>query len=646
MLKKFMSYILKAPMLLLPLVAAMIIFVNISLAQNENQSNQLVISKLQNFDTFKKIPVLNQGRIKPLDTYAMNFLLQLSGKRHYMKEPAIQWFARFSFTPKSTYDDKVFLINNPEILEAINVEPDKNRRYSYNQLEKGFEKIKELAMAVDKIESKERSVVEQETMRLYVNLYQFMRLSGVFAWGSPHSDFNINSNEIKTVLQFNDNQTKFSFYDIYSKTSLIDRVASILNMKDRKQWSNSDKEITKLINSLFRWTEEYANIPFGLIPTASQIDEQWLSPMDIIRTNSDDPAYMAEIRSIRDMAIHFQEGDVLEFNVSVKTFLTSIQNRLSSQEKKAVNRIPLELFYNNLNLFTWSKLFYGFGFLIFLLSLLSENRILYPITAAFTLFGFIPHFIALILRIIIMSRPPVSNLYETFIFVGLIGAILGLILELNNRNSLGLAIANICGLIFLFIAGKFSNDGDTMQMLVAVLNSNFWLSTHVISITIGYAGCCVAGVIGHIYILQAFFLTEKSNRLESTFKSMLGILGFGLIMTFLGTALGGIWADQSWGRFWGWDPKENGALLIVLWCAIIFHARLAKLIHPLGVAVGCVLGLIVVMWAWFGVNLLSIGLHSYGFTSGIANALIIYVLLEVLFIAVTVLILGRRNIKI
>src|SRR3989338_5298838 len=85
---------------------------------------------------------------------------------------------------------------------------------------------------------------------------------------------------------------------------------------------------------------------------------------------------------------------------------------------------------------------------------------------------------------------------------------------------------------------------------------------------------------------------------------MMGILGFGLTMTFLGTNLGGIWADQSWGRFCGWDPKKSGALLIILWCAIIFHCRISKLINPLGLAVGCVIGLIVVMWAWFGVNLL------------------------------------------
>ena len=188
-------------------------------------------------------------------------------------------------------------------------------------------------------------------------------------------------------------------------------------------------------------------------------------------------------------------------------------------------------------------------------------------------------------------------------------------------------------------------DGDNLKMLVAVLNSNFWLGTHVITITIGYAGCSVAGIMGHVYILQKLFYPLNKKKLDVTYRNTLGILGFGLTTTFLGTALGGIWADQSWGRFWGWDPKENGALLIVIWCAIIFHARIAGLIKPFGVAIMSCLGLIVVMWAWFGVNLLSVGLHSYGFTSGIANALAAYLFLQLLFLIIVSWIIHNRNQK-
>jgi len=192
------------------------------------------------------------------------------------------------------------------------------------------------------------------------------------------------------------------------------------------------------------------------------------------------------------------------------------------------------------------------------------------------------------------------------------------------------------------ISGRYAADGDTMVMLVAVLNSNFWLATHVISITMGYAGCCVAGVIGHIYLVQALWKPNDSSALEKTSKMILGVLGFGLTVTFVGTMLGGIWADQSWGRFWGWDPKENGALLIVLWCSIIFHAKSAKMISSVGVAASCVIGIIVVMLAWFGINLLGVGLHSYGFTSGVAVKLMFYIVGESVFLLIAVPLAKKR----
>jgi ABC-type transport system involved in cytochrome c biogenesis permease subunit len=154
-----------------------------------------------------------------------------------------------------------------------------------------------------------------------------------------------------------------------------------------------------------------------------------------------------------------------------------------------------------------------------------------------------------------------------------------------------------------------------MGVLIAVLDSNFWLATHVIAITIGYAATFLAGFLGIAFLILRVsnsrfdFLTEK--RLATM---IYGVICFALLFSFVGTILGGIWADQSWGRFWGWDPKENGALLIVLWNALILHARWGGFILARGLAVLAVLGNVVTAFSWFGTNLLGIGLHSYGFT--------------------------------
>lgn len=614
-------------------------------AQNICPLDTLKPKKVESLKTFQKIPVLNQGRIKPLDSFARSLLLQLSGRGHYQKESATEWLARFFFAPRTTYDDKIFLINNPDILEAIDVEKDKHRRYSYRQLETGYDKLKELSQVINTIDEKNQSIVEKEIVRVFNNLRVYIRLSGAFAFAVPHPDFKIELKETKKTLGLPEMESNFSFYDILEISANLEKAGKDLGMKNEQEWSATDKNLATILNALNFWTDHYSQCPLGLIPTFSQNDEEWLSPMDTILSGNTSIESQREIKSLRDMTMYYWKGSQLEFDMSARAFFESIQNRLSLKEKERLQTIPLEIFYNKSNLFRWAKSFYFIGFMLFLFSLIFPQQKLHSLAIFVTMGGFIPHLIALILRMIIMARPPVSNLFETFIFVGLIAVLLGFVLEWVNRDWLGLIVSNISGFILLTIAGKFAVEGDTMQMLVAVLDSNFWLSTHVITITIGYAGCCVAGVMGHIYILQAMNRLTDPKRLEVTYKNMLGILGFGLTMTFLGTTLGGIWADQSWGRFWGWDPKENGALMIVLWSAIIFHAKIAKMINPLGVAVGCILTLINVVWAWFGVNLLSVGLHSYGFTSGIANTLAIYLFIEIIFISITVLTLGRRDIK-
>jgi len=286
-------------------------------------------------------------------------------------------------------------------------------------------------------------------------------------------------------------------------------------------------------------------------------------------------------------------------------------------------------------------MFYIFAFIFFVVSFTSTKPLWYNLGLLSVMAGFIPHVLGLVMRIIIMARPPVSSLYETFIFVGFIAVLLGLFIEYYNRQWLGIVTAAISGTALLFIANKYSAEGDTLKVLIAVLNSNFWLATHVTTITMGYAATCVGGLLGHIWLVQAAFRKDVQT-LDKTYKTTLGILGVALTLTFLGTNLGGIWADQSWGRFWGWDPKENGALMIVLWTALLFHAKVAQMIGPLGLAVGAVIGMMVVMWAWFGVNLLSVGLHSYGFTSGVATSLIIYAVFEVVFILVTAFLISRK----
>jgi ABC-type transport system involved in cytochrome c biogenesis permease subunit len=167
------------------------------------------------------------------------------------------------------------------------------------------------------------------------------------------------------------------------------------------------------------------------------------------------------------------------------------------------------------------------------------------------------------------------------------------------------------------IAHRLAADGDTFEVLQAVLDTQFWLATHVVCITFGYATTFLAGGLGILYIARGLATPSLTKQTGSELSRMIyGTLCFAIFFSFFGTVLGGLWADDSWGRFWGWDPKENGALIIVLWNALILHARWDRLIRDRGLAVLAVVGNIVTAWSWFGVNELGVGLHSYGFTEG------------------------------
>jgi ABC-type transport system involved in cytochrome c biogenesis permease subunit len=213
----------------------------------------------------------------------------------------------------------------------------------------------------------------------------------------------------------------------------------------------------------------------------------------------------------------------------------------------------------------------------------------------------------------------VTNLYSSAVFIGWGTCALGLILERVHRIGLGSAVAGLAGFVTLLIAHNLALGGDTMEMLRAVLDTNFWLATHVVVITIGYSATFVAGGLAIAYILLGLFTplltmpTGGTTLGRALTRMVYAIVCFALLFSFVGTVLGGIWADQSWGRFWGWDPKENGALLIVLWNALILHARWGGLIRERGLMNLAIFGNVVTAFSWFGTNMLGIGLHSYGF---------------------------------
>lgn len=219
-----------------------------------------------------------------------------------------------------------------------------------------------------------------------------------------------------------------------------------------------------------------------------------------------------------------------------------------------------------------------------------------------------------------MERPPIGNLYDTIIFIAAAVVFLGAITELMTRRRFALGLLPIGGAILILMARLFEvgDARDHMDPLVAVLRSNFWLATHVITITLGYAGGLVTALLGIVYVLLRGLRLDGGDQglRRSLTRAVYGMICLTLFLSLVGTVLGGIWANDSWGRFWGWDPKENGALMIVLLYLAVLHARMGGYLREWGIHLAAIFGAAVVTFSWWHVNLLGTGLHSYGFAEG------------------------------
>ncbi len=330
----------------------------------------------------------------------------------------------------------------------------------------------------------------------------------------------------------------------------------------------------------------------------------------------------------------WQKGDFDKFNELVDEHKAAMT--ASDFAEVDVGRTDREARMNHAAPAYWSMWFYIIAFVLALFGLLGFTK---PLNrAAFTVatLTFVVHTVTLIERIYISGRPPVTNLYSSAVFIGWGAVLLGLVFEFIGRDGIGNLVSGVCGALSLGIAYLLGAEGsDTFQVLQAVLDTQFWLGTHVVIITLGYSTTFLAGIFGVLYVFMGLFSSSLDEAKRKRLSGMIyGSVCFAMLFSFIGTVLGGLWADDSWGRFWGWDPKENGAMMIVIWNAIVLHARWDKMVRDRGMAVLAIVGNIVTAWSWFGVNELKAGLHAYGFTEGRLKWLIIFMLANLVVICI------------
>ncbi len=338
------------------------------------------------------------------------------------------------------------------------------------------------------------------------------------------------------------------------------------------------------------------------------------------------------------LASAYDANELDAFNGAVADFNALVVWR----SPEASRRASLERLFNRVQPFYAGMVVYVLALLALFVGWLWKRSILQPTAYGLLVTGSAIHTAGLVARILLQGRPPVTNLYLSAVFVGWAAVILGIVLERVYRNGFAAAVAAASGFASLIVAHHLAGEGDTLEMMRAVLDSNFWLATHVVTITVGYAGTFLAGALAIAYAVRLHLSREPDPATTRSLVSMTyGVICFSLFFSFVGTVLGGIWADQSWGRFWGWDPKENGALLIVLWNAMILHARWGGYVREKGLMAMAIFGNVVTSLSWFGVNMLGVGLHSYGFMDGAFKALAGFIASQ--FVLVGLALLPRRS---
>jgi ABC-type transport system involved in cytochrome c biogenesis permease subunit len=565
---------------------------------------------------FSQLPTLVNGRLKPLDTVARTTLLMLQGRQRVVAPNGTtvaptEWLLDLLYRPGHADHYQVFEIVHPDVLALVNLSPTEGagqKRFSLRQLSPRLPELDRQARLADGMESAVRTPFQRAVVQLRDGILLYQHLQGSLV--APG---------VETFLD--------ELAGLEQK--LPEAVAALKGpaagpgagtAPGGKDW--------QALSRAFLMMDEYAYlrvippVDAGTNATAWRTaGEAWTAT---IASGRMDPA----ARGYGVLGRAWRDRQSAEFNATVQT----LHRQLAADFPTPMRKCGLEARFNAAEPFYTSMALYVAAALAGFCSWLKWPEALGRTAFGLVAVAFLLTTGGILARMWLEARPPVTNLYSSALFVGWGAVALCLVLEYFFRNAIGSVAAGLIGFAALLIAHHLSLGGDTMEMMRAVLDSNFWLATHVVTITVGYSATFLAGFLAILYLLRGVFTrTLDAGTAEALGRMMYGIICFATFFSLVGTVLGGIWADQSWGRFWGWDPKENGALLIVLWNAIILHALAGGYVRERGLAALAIFGNIVTAWSWFGVNMLGVGLHSYGFMGAAFWWLVIFVVSQLAF---------------
>ncbi len=405
--------------------------------------------------------------------------------------------------------------------------------------------------------------------------------------------------------------------------------------KAEKPLSRVQSEVMNVSERLALFAHVMDGSAFLLVPAPAKTTDPWIVPPAFAEHYQE--AQFAPVQTqLQTMANSYVRGDGFAFGRAANQLRDGLRG-LSPKIYPEESQLRLEYFYNHWDGFYRAAWSYGVALLLLGIAYARSRdgaSILKKIGVSLAIVGLLFHASGIAMRCLIAGRPPVTNMYESIIWVSFAVSFFGMIFFARYRTPVYLLAALPVSLVALLLVHQMPIAmPSSIDPLVPVLRDNFWLTIHVLTITLSYAAFALAMGFGHI-LLYRYARNPVSARGDQPMHFWLyRVLQLGVILLAAGTILGGVWANYSWGRFWGWDPKETWALIALLCYILTLHGRLAGWWTQFGLVVASVVCFLAVLMAWYGVNfVLGKGLHSYGFGIGGETYVASFVIADLLFV--------------
>jgi cytochrome c-type biogenesis protein CcsB len=448
--------------------------------------------------------------------------------------------------------------------------------------------------------------------------------------------------ELKQRVGLPDQQRRFSFTQLTALPEL-NALASQAHAARK-----AEKPLTRLQSEVLSVTERlglFAHVMDGsaflLTPAPEKTTDPWIVPPAFAQYYNEQQFAPVQTQ-LQTMANAYVKGDGFGFSRAANQLRDGLR-QLSPKIYPEESQLRLEYFYNHWDGFYRAAWCYGVALLLLAIAQWRSRWIgrsaprsyLRIIGIVLAIAGLLFHASGIVIRCLIAGRPPVTNMYESIIWVSFAVSFFGMIFFLRYRTPVYLLAALPVSLIALLLVHQMPIAmPSSIDPLVPVLRDNFWLTIHVLTITLSYAAFALAMGFGHILLFRYTRNAVSARADQSMHFWLYRVLQLGVILLAAGTILGGVWANYSWGRFWGWDPKETWALIALLCYILTLHGRLAGWWTQFGLVVASVVCFLAVLMAWYGVNfVLGKGLHSYGFGIGGETYVAGFVIADLLFVA-------------